>query len=262
MLGDPIQAFLQAAQAKNQNRENMYQNIAGIGQGLGQGLASIGDIIGAAKKKQIMDQISQAMATQGAPNQGPALPGQGMMKGMPAPASGIGGPANDNSQLLKSLLMKADPQGAMSAMEGSMFPTPMNPLQQSEIAKNQAESAYYKTKPSEEAAKLEEKKTQDEYRKMEKQTEDQMRQLQIQMTALMAQGRIDEAREAAAQRAELGKMLLQQKVDAFKGQHWVANLMPWSATSKMRGPYDMTAGAGWSDADEKRLQELQKKSGS
>ena len=121
---DPVSAWLQMAQNKNQNRRQMYGDIAGLGQGLGQGLASIGDIIGEQKKKALLAQIVQAMQTQGAPQQGPPLPGMGQAQGIPSPASGMGGPAQDNTQQLKGLMMQADPQGMMGAMEGQMFQTP------------------------------------------------------------------------------------------------------------------------------------------
>ena len=72
-MADPINAWLQMAQNKNQNRQQMNQDIAGIGQGLGGTFANIGQIIGEQKKKALLAKIVQAMQTQGAPQQGPPL---------------------------------------------------------------------------------------------------------------------------------------------------------------------------------------------
>lgn len=63
----PFEAFLQAAQAKEQNRQRMYQNIVGLGQGLGQGLQSIGDILQKKRLKQAMDQFMGSEFAQGDP---------------------------------------------------------------------------------------------------------------------------------------------------------------------------------------------------
>lgn len=173
-LGNPMEAFLEVARMKNQNRRQSYGDIAGIGYGMGEGLASIGEIIGEQKKKAIVQQLMAAMSQQGAPQQGPPLPmsgtvqqpnltqipsGQPMTAGgsnigqdvqMPQPiptqpqgqqpTSGMGAPAQDNTQLINSLLMKYDPQSAIK----SMMPT--NPLQQSEVAKNNAMADWYKTR--------------------------------------------------------------------------------------------------------------------
>lgn len=64
-MGDldfPWAAYLAAQQQKNQNQQQMNQNIAGIGQGLGQGMTAIGDQM--KKEKQIADwqkTINEAM---------------------------------------------------------------------------------------------------------------------------------------------------------------------------------------------------------
>ena len=60
------------------------------------------------------------------------------------PQSGMGGPPQDNSQQLKGLLMQADPKGVMGQMEGQLFPpapSPMNPLQQTQMGLNQAKTS-------------------------------------------------------------------------------------------------------------------------
>src|ERR1700679_2048917 len=120
-LGDPIDAWLQMARSKNQNRQQTNQDIAGIGQGLGDTFNSIGSYMQAQKKKQLLQQIVQAMQSQGAPQQGPSLPSQqGPQQpgqSFPPPASGIGGPAQDNTQQLKQMVTQYDPQGSVQQME-------------------------------------------------------------------------------------------------------------------------------------------------
>ena len=141
-LGNPIEAWLQMAQNKNQNTQQMNEDLAGIGQGVGGALGGIGQIIQQKKKQALMQQIVQAIKTQGAPQQGPPMPDQQgpQMPGQsfPPPSSGIGGPAQDNTQQMKGLLMQADPQGMMSQVENQLFKPGLNPLQMSEIAKNEA----------------------------------------------------------------------------------------------------------------------------
>lgn len=145
----PWEMFSRVNDQKARNRQQAYQGIEDIGQGLGQGLTSIGDLIGTIKKKQLMDQIVQAMSQQGAPQQGPPLAppgtpqpsmsqipsGQPMTAGAPnvgqdvqmpqpiptqtpgmQPTSGIGAPAQDNTQLVKSLLMKYNPEAMTNQM--------------------------------------------------------------------------------------------------------------------------------------------------
>ena len=135
MLDNPLNAYMQMAEAKNRNRQQMYQDIAGIGQGIGGTAQSIAQAMKEQKKKQILAKLVQAVQQQGAPQQGPQLPGVGMTPGMPAPKSGIGAPGQDNNSLIQSLMLQYDPQSAMR-----MMPTP---LQQSEIAKNNAMAKRY-----------------------------------------------------------------------------------------------------------------------
>jgi len=127
----PWEMFMQAQQQKNLNRQQMNQDIAGMGQGFGQGLSSIGEMIGEQKKKHILAQLVQAMQAQGKPIQGPAgyvPPGAG---GNAVPA----GQVPDMSGKIQSLMMQYDPQNAIRQM-----PTP---LQQSEIARNNAQAKRY-----------------------------------------------------------------------------------------------------------------------
>jgi len=107
--------FQQAQEAKNRNRQQMNQDIAGLGQGLGNSLAGVAQIIQEQKKKQMVQQLVQAIQTQGAPQQGPQLPGQGQ-PGMPSPVSGMGGPVQDNTAQMRGLLMQLDPQGMVGQM--------------------------------------------------------------------------------------------------------------------------------------------------
>lgn len=139
----PWQMFLQAQEAKNRNHQQSYQDIQGIGQGLGQGLAAIGQAIQEKKKKDIVNQLLQAMRTQGAPQQGPQMPAGPPIQGpagytppgagpsaVPAgqapmpqnPASGMGAPAQDNSDRIKQLMMAYDPQAAITAQYEAMSP--------------------------------------------------------------------------------------------------------------------------------------------
>jgi len=70
----PWEMFLQAQESKNRNRQDMNQNMASLGQNLGQGFNTIGQSIEERKKKQILDQIVQAMQSQGSSMQGPQMP--------------------------------------------------------------------------------------------------------------------------------------------------------------------------------------------
>lgn len=145
----PWSLYLEAQKAQNQNQRNMNQDMQGIGQGLGQGLEGIGQAIQAHKMQQFLQELNQLKQTQGAPQQGPPLPPQGgippqsmgqVPPGQPMsagpvgigqdvqmpqmtptappgpPMSGIGGPAQDNTQQIQSLLMKIDPQGMIKQM--------------------------------------------------------------------------------------------------------------------------------------------------
>ena len=126
----PWEMFMQAEQAKNQNRRNMYQDIAGLGQGLGEGFNTIGQSMQEEKKKQLLQQIVQAMQQKGQPIPGP--------QGYTPPGSTGTAPAGqpiDNSNQINALMMQYDPKTMMERM-----PTA---LQQSEIEKNNAMTKRY-----------------------------------------------------------------------------------------------------------------------
>ena len=87
-LSNPIDAFMQAAQAKERNRRQALQDAQGIGQNLG----DIGEQV---KKAMLQKQLSGMMGqmnTPQAPQQGPQLPGVGMSPAAKPPASGMGAP--------------------------------------------------------------------------------------------------------------------------------------------------------------------------
>lgn len=100
----------QAMDRQRQNQQDMNQNIAGLGQALGGSLATIGQSIAAQKHEQTLNQLVQAMRTQGAPQQGPQMPGT------ENPVSGMGAPAQDNTALIRSLEMQYAPDEAIKAM--------------------------------------------------------------------------------------------------------------------------------------------------
>lgn len=167
----PWAAYAEAQRRQDQNRKDMNQNIAGLGQSLGQDFNTIGQQIQEAKKKEILQQIVTAMQGQGAPEQGPQMPGpfgppvgaagpSGPGAGIPGyvppnqgpnstaiptgqptigmnpnPMSGMGAPPADNTKLINSLMMQYSPETAMNRI-----PTP---LQQSEITKNNAQAFKY-----------------------------------------------------------------------------------------------------------------------
>jgi hypothetical protein len=66
-LNFPWEMFMQAQQEKNRNRQQMYQDIAGIGQGLGQGMGAVGEMM--QRKKEIMQQQKQKQQWQDTINQ-------------------------------------------------------------------------------------------------------------------------------------------------------------------------------------------------
>lgn len=91
----PWQAFLEAANARNQNRQQMYQDIAGLGQGLGQGIGAVGETIAKRKQEQQLKAlIDQLMKGQGGQPQTPFPQGQSQMNtplgGQAPSAMGIG----------------------------------------------------------------------------------------------------------------------------------------------------------------------------
>jgi hypothetical protein len=164
-LDNPIPYYLQAVQNQNQNRNQMNQDLASLGQGLGQGFNTIRQALQEQKKKQLLAQIVQAMKTQGSPQQGPQMSstipaGQPMSAGtgnvgqdvqMP-PTSGMGGPSQDNTQLIQQLMMQYDPQSEIKSYMDKQDPYKQALTQQalSEADKNRrppAEKAEWSAYP-------------------------------------------------------------------------------------------------------------------
>jgi hypothetical protein len=124
-FGNPMEAYLEAARQKRQNQQDMIQNLALGGQGIGEGLGSIGQAIKDRQHKDVLDQIVQAMKTQGAPAQGPQMaPIQGPSGYLPPGAStgtaagqspAVGLP-QDNTALINSLMMQYSPELGIKSM--------------------------------------------------------------------------------------------------------------------------------------------------
>jgi hypothetical protein len=149
----PWDMFLKAQQEKNRNAQQMNQDIAGLGQGLGQAAGGIGQIIQQQKQQALMKQLMQAMQTQGAPQQGPPLPPPGTQTAgvngvqdatIPTqtpgqqPTSGIGGPSQDNTQLIQRLIMQMNPEMGMKAYidQHDPYKQSLESLYKSEAEKN------------------------------------------------------------------------------------------------------------------------------
>lgn len=117
-LDFPWQMFMEAQRQKNQNQQNMEQNIAGIGEGFGQSMGAIGEAVKQQKQKQLLSQLVKAMQGQGqplAPVQGPqgyVPPGAGASA---IPAGQVPPGQQDNTQQINSLMTKLDPQMAIKA---------------------------------------------------------------------------------------------------------------------------------------------------
>lgn len=107
----PWAAYAEAQRRQDQNRKDMNQNMAGLGQSLGQDFNTIGQQIEEAKKKQILQQIVTAMQNQGAPQQGPQP--EGMTQ---PPLSGMGAPPQDNTNQINSLMMQYDPKDSIKTL--------------------------------------------------------------------------------------------------------------------------------------------------
>jgi hypothetical protein len=162
----PLGALIDYPFKKRQANREDFSQAADFGGGIG---GSIGDMIAKYKQDQLIKQIQQLMQTQGAPQQGPPMapagtpqpsmsqipPGQPMSAGganigqdvkMPQPiptqqpgvqpASGMGAPAQDNTQQMNALLMKLDPQGMIANLVAQQDPL------------KQAQAAYYKSRAS------------------------------------------------------------------------------------------------------------------
>jgi hypothetical protein len=120
---------------------------------VGQGYEGINKAVAAGQQREKQQQQNQALMSilqqlqpqQGPPTppqQGPQLPGQSF----PPPQSGMGAqqPSIDPKQLIAGL----GPQGVQQLVQQRMTPPPqMNPLQMSEIAKNQALAQRYSQPP-------------------------------------------------------------------------------------------------------------------
>jgi hypothetical protein len=115
------------------------------------------------RKKQLLNKLAMAMQNYGQPQQGPPAPAGPPIQGpqgyappnqgpnssaIPAgqtpmqqnPTSGIGAPTGQGSSEIMGLLMQANPEMAQKLVAAKMGlgQEPMNPLQQSEIVKNEA----------------------------------------------------------------------------------------------------------------------------
>lgn len=127
-MDNPIAAYLQAQQLRNQNQQQMYQDIAGIGQGFN----TIGQAIDEQRKKKIVDQLMQAMQNQNQSIRGPSgyvPPGSG-------PNAVPAGQKPDMSGQISSLMMQYDPASTMKSL------IPENALQRSQVDLNKARAAH------------------------------------------------------------------------------------------------------------------------
>lgn len=153
-LGNPIEAYLEAQQMQNQNQRNMYGDIAGIGQGLGQAIAGFGGAGSSdeERKRKIVKQLLLAM------QQPQQLPMQGPMQDIPSgpPIQGPSGylppsggsdmiPAGQSPMQQPQRPMMQNPAADITGPMMQLFPEqmaksliPMNDLQKSEIFKNYA----------------------------------------------------------------------------------------------------------------------------
>lgn len=135
----PWEMFSIAQQEANKNQQRTYQNIADLGQNLGQGMQNYADQVRAQKQKQVMAQLIAAMNGQGMPQQGPPMFQNGPTGGaspLPPvggnaqmgptqpmkPISGMGAPAQDNSNLIQSLMMQLNPEAGIKAQFERMDP--------------------------------------------------------------------------------------------------------------------------------------------
>lgn len=152
MLDNPIDAYLRVAEARNRNRQQANQDMAGIGQGLGESLSAVSQQIQAQKQKQLLNQLMQAMQTQGQVPQGPQMPSGPAIQGPQGYAPPGAGPSTvpsgqfpmppkpqplDNTNLINSLMTRLDPQAAIKANFDRQ-----DPLKISEINKNNASAKH------------------------------------------------------------------------------------------------------------------------
>lgn len=157
-LNFPFEMFMDAANAKRRSQQQQNQDIIGMGQGMGSIGEAVGSIIQQQKRKQLMGQLIAQMNQQGAPQQGPPMapagypqpnlskipPGQPMSVGgntgqdvrMPQPiptqgpgqpTSGIGAPAQDNTQQINALMTQLDPEAAIKSHFARMGQKPTSP---------------------------------------------------------------------------------------------------------------------------------------
>lgn len=96
-LSFPWELFGQVGQARNQNRQNMYQDIAGLGQGLGGTLGAVAKFKQQQELKALIDKLLRPQGQTQQPVQGPQLPmppnTMGSTGGQPMGSMAQAGPA-------------------------------------------------------------------------------------------------------------------------------------------------------------------------
>jgi hypothetical protein len=101
----------------------------------------------AQRQKQLIQKLSMAMQNASLPQQGPQ-----MLGGQQPPTSGMGAPSGQDSSQILGTLMQMDPSGdlvqKLVAQRMGLNQTPMNPLQLSEITKNEALAKKYSQSPT------------------------------------------------------------------------------------------------------------------
>lgn len=220
-IGFPWQMFMDAQSMKNANQQDMYKNIQGIGSGLGQ----IGKDVSQYKAKQAL--MAALAQMRGGPQQGPQMPGVGTSPGQQPPVSGMGAPAPTPN----FGQMAVDYSTAFPGQENPMmasFANQFDPLKQAETAHYKAEAAAL---PATTASNIQHQRAEES-------------------NTLLLQNWAREERKRAAEAADFTRnWQIQTGVDKNKAElatkHWIANLMPWSATRKqlgqMKGPLDSPA---------------------
>lgn len=124
-LNFPFEAYLQAAQAKNQNRRQAMQDLSGIGQSIGQGMSNIADTINNYKQEKAKQKLVELLAKSSQPTPNNLGPNAGSV-------------VPNFMQQANPYLMQIDPQGVISSLM-----TSNDPYKQSEIAKNNAMTNLY-----------------------------------------------------------------------------------------------------------------------
>lgn len=130
----PWQMFMDAQAMRNQNRNDMYKNIEGMGSGAGM----IGKDVEQYKARQaLMLALAQMRA---GPQQGPQLPGAGMAPGQQTPTSGMGAPSTPPDWGTAAVNYGMAFPGKENPLMGA-FANQFDPLKQAEIAHYKAEVA-------------------------------------------------------------------------------------------------------------------------